>query len=84
MGKFFTALMSFIMIVDIMFVVSIHSIFNVIANEKYQRKAAKNGLAVTVVEMSKEENMTASEIARRLGIKEKDVYDIFETEEAVR
>lgn len=84
MGKFFTALMLFIMIVAIMFVISIPSIFNVIANEKYQRKAAKNGLAVTVVEMSKEENMTASEIARRLGIKEKDVYDIFETEEAVR
>lgn len=84
MGKFFTALMSFIMIVAIMFVISIPSIFNVIVNEKYQRKAAKNGLAVTVVEMSKEENMTASEIARRLGIKEKDVYDIFEIEEAVR
>ena len=83
MGKFFTALMSFIMIVAIMVVVSVHSIFNVIVNEKYQRKAAKNGLAVTVVEMSKEENMTASEIARHLGIKEKDVYDIFETEEAV-
>lgn len=46
--------------------------------KKYQREAAKEGLAATVVEMSKEKNMIAKEIAVRLGIEEKDVYDILD------
>lgn len=49
--------------------------------KKYQREAANEGLAVTVVEMSKEKNMSAREIAIRLGIKTESVYDILETEE---
>lgn len=47
----------------------------------YQQKALNNGLAAAVVEMSKEKNMIAKEIAVRLGIEEKDVYDILDAEE---
>lgn len=61
-----------------MFIVLAPSILDTVVNEKYQRKAAENGLAATVVEMSKEKNMIAKEIAVRLGIEEKDVYDILD------
>lgn len=64
-----------------MLIVLAPSILDTVVNEKYQREAANEGLAVTVVEMSKEKNMIAKEIAVRLGIKAKDVYDILETEE---
>lgn len=64
-----------------MLIVLAPSILNTVVNEKHQRKAAENGLAATVVEMSKEKNMIAKEIAIRLGIKTESVYDILETEE---
>ena len=64
-----------------MLIVLAPSILDTVVNEKYQRKAAENGLVATVVGMSKEKNMIAKEIAIRLGIKTESVYDILETEE---
>ncbi|MFQ9150677.1 MAG: hypothetical protein ACLR6B_03275 [Blautia sp.] len=44
----------------------------------------ENGLAITVVNMYKEEHQSVKDIVFWFSIKEKDVYDIFETKEAVR
>lgn len=53
------------------------------AEQDYQQKALNNGLATTVVEMKQTGKYSAKNIADILDINTKDVYDIFETEEAV-
>lgn len=64
-----------------MLIVLAPSILDTVVNEKYQRKAAENGLVATVVEMSKEKNMIAKDIAFWLGIKAESIYDILDAEE---
>ena len=54
------------------------------AEQNYQQEALNNGLAITVVEMKQTGKYSAKNIADILDINTKDVYDILETEEAVR
>lgn len=54
------------------------------AEQDYQQKALNNGLATAVVEMKQTGKYSAKNIADILDINTKDVYDILETEEAVR
>ena len=54
------------------------------AEQDYQQKALNNGLVTTVVEMKQTGKYSAKNIADILDINTKDVYDILETEEAVR